>query len=530
MVLPEGLPDAASAIEHQLRAGERRYRTIVQSSLDAIVTIDQHNRITEFNPAAEEIFGRRRQDVIGRDLGETIIPPQFRQAHRAGLQRHLRSERAPRVGLRLELQALRADGSLFPVELTVTRVADEDMVQFTAFIRDLTQQRRAEEQALRLANELAASERVLATLLANLPGMAYRCAAGPGWPLEFVSEGALALCGYTAGDLVGRAVAWRDLVRPDDLPGVLSGMYGASERTGRFELTYRIRTATGEEKWVRDQGTATTDVAGNTLGIEGLVIDVTAEYRAKEEIDRMNRELEERVGQRTRDLQAANSELEAFSYSIAHDLRSPLTSIDGFTRALLETQAGRLDASGTHYLNRVRNAVRHMSELTDAMLSLASVTRGQVRCEAVDLAAAARTVLEQLAEADPARKTRLDVPGALWVQGDTRLLQQVIANLVGNAWKFSAGREETYIRLACEQDAQGETVYLVQDRGAGFDMAHARRLFGAFERLHSQAEFHGTGIGLAIVQKIVQRHDGRIWAHASPQGGATFYFTLGARA
>lgn len=530
MVLNEVLPHPSSAIEHQLRAGERRYRSIVQSSLDAIVTIDQFSRITEFNPAAEEIFGHRRGDVIGRDLGETIIPPEFRQAHRAGMQRHLHSEHAPRLGLRIELEALRADGTLFPIELTVTRVPDEDVVQFTAFIRDLSVQRRAEAQALRLAAELQSSERVLSTLLANLPGMAYRCAAGPGWPLEFVSEGALTLCGYTAGDLLGRAVAWRDLVHPDDRPGVLSGMYSAGKRTGRFELTYRIRTASGEEKWVRDQGTAATDVAGKTLGIEGLVIDVTAEYRAREQIDRMNRELEERVRQRTQELQAANSELEAFSYSIAHDLRSPLTSIDGFTRALLETHAGRLDASGTHYLNRVRNAVRHMSELTDAMLSLASVTRSPVRREAVDLAAVARTVLEQLAEAEPARKTRLELPESLWVQGDARLLHQVIANLVGNAWKFSARGEETYIRLAREQQEDGDWAYLVQDRGAGFDMAHAQRLFGAFERLHSQSEFNGTGIGLAIVQKIVQRHDGRIWAHAKPQDGATFYFTLGAQA
>jgi len=527
MGLREGLPDPALSIEHQLLAGERRYRAIVQSSLDAIVTIDADNRITEFNPAAEAIFGRRREDVLGADLGETIIPPAFRQAHRAGLQRHLHSERAPRLGLRLELEALRADGSLFPIELTVTRVADAQMVQFMAFIRDLTQQKQAEAQARRLAEELAASERVRATLLANLPGMAYRCSSQPGWPLEFVSEGALALCGRSAADLVRGAVGWRDVVHPDDLAILRGGLRAARDGSGHFELTYRIRTAAGEEKWVRDQGTATRDAQGGTVGIEGLVIDVTAECRAKEEIDRMNRELEERVRQRTLDLQAANAELEAFSYSIAHDLRAPLTSIDGFTRVLMDTQGDRLDASGARYMERVRSAVRHMSELTDAMLALTSVTRGNPRSEQVDLAASARTVLEQLREQEPGRKVRLELPPSLWVQGDVRLLHQVIANLMGNAWKFSARREETFIRLACERDASGAPVYLVQDRGAGFDMAHAQRLFGAFERLHPQSEFTGTGIGLAIVQKIIERHRGRIWAQAEPDQGATFYFTLG---
>lgn len=510
-----------------LSAGERRYRSIVQSALDGIITIDHCSRITEFNPAAEVIFGYCRDEVIGRDLGETIIPPEMRQAHREGVQRHLHSRQAPRLGMRLQLMALKADGTLFPIELTVTRVEDGEQAQFTAFIRDLTRQRRVEEQASRLGAELESSERVLATLLANLPGMAYRCRIEPGWPFDFASEGALALCGYTPGDLVGRAVTWQGLVHPEDRPLVAQGVQQASERGGRFQLTYRIHTASGEEKWVREQGTAITDVAGRALGIEGLVIDITAERHAQQEIDRMNRELEVRVRQRTRDLEMANSELEAFSYSIAHDLRSPLTSIDGFTRALLESHAERLDASGTHYLNRVRGAVRHMSELTDAMLSLASVTRARPKSEPVDLAAAARAVLAQLAESDPERKTVLELPEVMWVLGDRLLLHQVMANLIGNAWKFSAHAPVTYIRLASERDEHGQTVYVVQDRGAGFDMVHSQRLFGAFERLHAQSEFTGTGIGLAIVQKIVSRHGGQIWARARPQQGASFFFTLG---
>jgi PAS domain S-box-containing protein len=274
---------------------------------------------------------------------------------------------------------------------------------------------------------------------------------------------------------------------------------------------------------------------GNDILFQGrrarvvLAIDVTDQRRTQQEIARLNAGLEERVRQRTAQLEAANTELEAFSYSIAHDLRSPLTSIDGFSRVLEEGYAAQLDDKGRHYLRRIQAAVLQMSELTEAMLSLAHLSRVNLKDESVDLAEAARVVVAQLHEREPQRVYELEAPQRLWARGDPRLLHQVVANLVGNAWKFSARADVTRIRLRGDVQADGSTVYCVADNGAGFDMAHAWRLFGAFQRLHAPSDFEGTGIGLALVQKIVARHGGRIWADSRPGEGATFYFTLAGR-
>ncbi|MBC5764086.1 hypothetical protein H8R02_06460 [Ramlibacter sp. GTP1] len=261
----------------------------------------------------------------------------------------------------------------------------------------------------------------------------------------------------------------------------------------------------------------------------GTVLQHRRDAEQREASDRAHRaELEERVRERTEQLQAANAELEAFSYSIAHDLRSPLTSIDGFSRVLAERYADQLDEEGRHYLQRIQAGVRQMSELTDAMLSLAHLSGVSLKDEPVDLAGLAYGVFAQLREREPERAATatLEAPSRLWARGDPRLLQQVVANLVGNAWKFSARSPRTEVRLGSFAGTGGETVYYVADSGVGFDMAHASRLFGAFQRLHSPSEFDGTGIGLALVQKIVNRHGGRIWAESAPGEGATFYFTL----
>jgi signal transduction histidine kinase len=268
------------------------------------------------------------------------------------------------------------------------------------------------------------------------------------------------------------------------------------------------------------------DEKGAFTGYRGVSRDITPHKRAQEEIARLNAELEERVRQRTAQLEAANADLEAFSYSIAHDLRSPLTSIDGFTHLLEQSLGAGVGAKGAHFLRRIRAGVLQMSELTDAMLSLARLSGMNIRCDEVDLAELARSVLAQLVEREPGRQFTAEIPDHLWVRGDARLLAQVIANLLGNAWKFSAHKPRTWIRLGREQ-RDGETVYVVADRGAGFDVAHASRLFRAFQRLHGASEFEGTGIGLALVHKILLHHGGRIWAIAQPGEGASFYFTLG---
>ncbi len=235
--------------------------------------------------------------------------------------------------------------------------------------------------------------------------------------------------------------------------------------------------------------------------------------------------LEQRVLARTAELQAANQELEAFTYSASHDLRAPLRGIDGFAKVLEEDYADRLDADGRDALHRVRAAAQRMAELIDSLLGLSRLTRSDMSLELVDLSELARTVADALRAADPGRSVVFEIPAKLVVRGDKRLLAVLLENLLGNAWKFTGKHPNARIELGVT-DKDGKPAYFVRDDGAGFDMAHAANLFGPFQRLHSVSDFPGTGIGLATVRRIVQRHGGRIWAESAPDRGATFYFTL----
>jgi two-component system sensor histidine kinase/response regulator len=232
--------------------------------------------------------------------------------------------------------------------------------------------------------------------------------------------------------------------------------------------------------------------------------------------------------QKNREMAAVNKELEAFSYSVSHDLRAPLRSIDGFSHALLDDYADKLDENGQKYLRHVRESAQHMGELIDGLLSLARVTRSEFRREAVNLSQIASDIGARLQHrcSSSARQVELRVDDGLSATGDARLLENVLENLLGNAWKFTSKRPQARIEVG-ESVQDGVPAFFVRDNGAGFDMSYANKLFGAFQRLHAATEFEGHGIGLASVSRIVQRHGGRIWAEGQVGAGATFYFTIG---
>lgn len=255
----------------------------------------------------------------------------------------------------------------------------------------------------------------------------------------------------------------------------------------------------------------------------------------KKKVERINIELRNEISERTRVEEAlrhanaatevANRELEAFSYSVAHDLRAPLRSIDGFSQALLEDCVDRLDADGKRYLQNVRESSQQMGNLIDDLLNLSRVTRSELRREQLDLSGLAHAVLAKLRDAQPDRRVDISIQEGLAANADPRLLDIVLTNLLSNAWKFTRKRAPARIEFAAKADGQAP-VYFIRDNGAGFDEAYAGKLFGVFQRLHTAHEFEGTGIGLATVQRIVRRHGGRIWAEGKVDVGATFYFTL----
>jgi PAS domain S-box-containing protein len=263
---------------------------------------------------------------------------------------------------------------------------------------------------------------------------------------------------------------------------------------------------------------------GEEIFFSGMARDITQRRQAEERIQQLHRDLQQRAVQ----LEATNRELEAFSYSVSHDLRSPLRSIDGFGQALLEDCASRLDDQGRHYLNRIRSSTQHMGQLIDDLLKLSRATRTEIRREPVDLTQLAQSVITGLEIAEPDRKVECRVQASMVVDGDPRLLRIVLENLIGNAWKFTSRTAQARIDMASFPDGADNRAYYVRDNGAGFDMAYVDKLFGVFQRLHTPAEFPGTGIGLATVQRIIHRHGGRAWAESEGGKGASFYFTLGA--
>ncbi len=264
-----------------------------------------------------------------------------------------------------------------------------------------------------------------------------------------------------------------------------------------------------------------------------LHLEITEHQLTQQEIHHLNMELEQRVLQRTAQLKVANQELEAFAYSVSHDLRAPLRSIDGFSQALLDDYGERLDGEGQEFLRRVRGASQRMAQLIDDLLYLSRITRGEMIRKAVDLSSLVELVVQELHQNDPQRKVEVVVQPGVKAEGDSRLLRVVLENLLDNAWKFTGHCEQGRIEFGIEKVVCSEEVgspvdfaYYVRDNGAGFDPAYSEKLFGVFQRLHRVDEFPGTGIGLATVQRIIHRHGGQVWADGEVDKGATFFFAL----
>ena len=340
--------------------------------------------------------------------------------------------------------------------------------------------------------------------------------------LQQVAGSAVANLTRPVAELTGRVVAESLAATAPDR--ARSTVLAAHQRAlageaAAFELELAGRTYQAHVEPFRDD-------AGQVTGTVGLALDLHDRWRAEAEVRRLNAELERRVLERTAALAAANAELDAFSYSVSHDLRAPLHTVSGFAQALLEDAGDQLDATAQEHLGRIQAASAHMGQLIDGLLRLSRAARSPLRRARVDLSALVAATADDLRRRDPGRAVEVHVPAGIVARGDAQLLAVVVENLLGNAWKFTGKHPTAKIQFGAD-DGKGEPAFFVRDDGAGFDPAYADKLFGAFQRLHAANQFDGSGIGLATVQRIVARHGGRVWAEGLPEQGATFWFTLG---
>lgn len=371
--------------------------------------------------------------------------------------------------------------------------------------QDITDKRRAAERTRRQARQLTnALERLTDGFF-----MLDR-----DWRFTYLNPEAQRMVARPREELLGRRIT-------DEFPAATAGVFFAHYRRARDEN----RVVQAEEYYEPLDLWVQLKIYPSAEGVAVYVRDVTERVRSRQQLLQLNARLEARVKERTAQLEIANRELEAFSYAIAHDLRAPLSAIHGFGDCLQRLAGPGLDERGRHYLQRILAGVHHMRELTDGLLSLASLSQASLRIKPVDLSALAQAAVAGCRERAPQRRAEVVIAPGLIARGDPRLLAHVIDNLVGNAWKFTS-------RVACARIEFGRlegpgAAYFVRDNGAGFDQTWAGKLFEPFQRLHTQEEFEGTGIGLAIVHKVVLLHGGRVWAESIPGRGATFFFTLG---
>ena len=404
---------------------------------------------------------------------------------------------------------------------TTRRAFSADDIDFVEAIAGLLGQamlRQRAEQALRESEQrlqLAVESANLGLWDWDVPGQ--RIYYSPRWK---------ALLGYADDELQADTSVWETLLHPDDRAAAQARLRAFLRRPiGAYEDEFRLRHRDGSYRWIRSHAMPIVGADGRTARMIGVHVDFTGAREAEDAVRQLNADLERRVAERTAELEAALHELESFSYSVSHDLRAPLRAIDGFAQALAEELAPGLPEGHRHYLDRVRAAAQRMGSLIDDLLQLSRVSRHELCHEAVDLSALAREIEGELRRAQPERRVTLTVSPGMVTRGDPQLLRTALDNLLGNAWKYTSKHPAAHIAFAAEQIG-GERVFVLRDDGAGFDPAFADKLFGAFQRLHAPGEFEGTGIGLATVQRIVQRHHGRIWADGAVERGATFYFTL----
>ncbi|MDB5870455.1 MAG: sensor signal transduction histidine kinase [Polaromonas sp.] len=497
---------AQKEAEARTQALEAQLITTLESITDGFFLLDKDWKFTFLNGQAERMLQRPRKDLLGKNLWQ-----EFPKAVGTRTEHEFLATVQAQCTSRFETFYLPLN-SWFVFHVYPTEAG------LAVYFQDITERRLAHAQ-LRLL-ETAVSR------LNDVVVITEAIAVDQASPrIVFVNDAFERQTGYSRQEALGNTpqFLWGAKTQRAELDRMRAAM--DNWQPMRTELV--IYTKAGEERWLEIDIAPMADESGQFTHWVGVERDITERRQQQQEILSLNTELEARVLLRTAQLATATEELESFAYSVSHDLRSPLNTIHAFSQLLVKIDGDQISDKGKHYLDRIGVGVKQMGDLIEGLLTLAQLSREQLKAEQVDLSAIARRIEQDCRTREPQRQAQMHIHDGLSAHGDARLLSAVFQNLLGNAWKFTSRQSQANIEVGSEAGIDGDTVFYVKDNGAGFDMAFAPKLFGTFERLHSPEDFTGAGIGLATVKRIVERHGGRVWAQSKLNEGAMFFFTLG---
>ena len=495
--------------EEALQESDERLRTVTDTAQVGLVMVDKEHRYRYANRAYATMLHLPTEDIVGEKVAD-VLPAVYETQILPRLERAFTGER---VEYTLTVPAAGVEKSRH-YAVTYQQGMDRSEAMVVVVIVDITERKEA-------AQAMADSEERFRTLANSIPQLAWIARADG--HIFWYNKRWYEYTGATPEQMEGWG--WQSVHDPDVLPIVMDGWKGAIDSGKPFEMEFPLRGADGKFRAFLTRVEPMKDPEGRLVQWFGTNTDVEVLKQAKEKIRNVNIELEQRVVERTGQLEEANKELEAFSYSVSHDLRAPLRAMNGFAGMLIKDLGNQVPVESARHLERIRVNALKMGELIDDLLSFSRLSRQSLKHQEVDMTRLVQNVLDDLAPEREGREIEIKTGTLPGCRGDPALLKQVWVNLLSNATKYTRGRERAVVETGCET-ANGETVYFVRDNGAGFDMRYVDKLFGVFQRLHRAEDFEGTGVGLAIVQRVVHRHGGRVWAEAEKDKGAVFRFTL----